>query len=220
MSGDAASPDDTQAAIMNATYRALCEHGYADLTIQTIADEFDKSKSLLYYHYDTKDEILIGLLDYLLGQFTVRVAIDPPDEGAGLSQPRRPDDPSFVIDPTDDPPAQLRSFIDELLPASIDEDGREFQVALLELRSQALSNEAYREQFGRADRLIQDTLADVLRSGVEDGSFRDVDVERTVEHLVSTINGAMLQRATTDDDVTKTREALLAFVDSHLLADQ
>ncbi|PSP70021.1 TetR/AcrR family transcriptional regulator, partial [Halobacteriales archaeon QH_9_66_26] len=80
MSGDTASRDDTQAAIMDATYRALCEHGYADLTIQTIADEFDKSKSLLYYHYDTKDEILIGLLDYLLGQFTIRVAIDPPDE--------------------------------------------------------------------------------------------------------------------------------------------
>ena len=37
----------TRAAIMEATFEALSKHGYADLTIQTIADEFEKSKSLL-----------------------------------------------------------------------------------------------------------------------------------------------------------------------------
>jgi AcrR family transcriptional regulator len=35
--------DDTCEAIMSATYRALCAHGYADLTMQDIADETDKS---------------------------------------------------------------------------------------------------------------------------------------------------------------------------------
>ena len=39
---------DTQTAIMDATYRALCEHGYSNLTIDKIDAEFEKSKSLLY----------------------------------------------------------------------------------------------------------------------------------------------------------------------------
>ncbi|EMA46936.1 TetR/AcrR family transcriptional regulator [Halococcus saccharolyticus] len=199
MSSDADDRTGTQAAIMEATYRALCDHGYADLTIQAIADEFAKSKSLLYYHYDTKDEILVEFLSYMLDQFTVEDAIDT----------------------TDSPDDQLWSLIDNFLPASPDPEQHEFQVALLELRSQALSNEAYREQFTRADRLIKDTLADVLTAGIDDGTFRDVDVEPTVSLLASTIDGAMLRRATiTGNSTAATREALAQFIEIQLLAEE
>ncbi|MEF8774483.1 MAG: helix-turn-helix domain-containing protein, partial [Halobacteriales archaeon] len=55
-----ADAEDTDEALMAATYRALCEHGYADLTIQQIGAEFEKSTSLLYHHYDGKDELLVA----------------------------------------------------------------------------------------------------------------------------------------------------------------
>ena len=42
-------PDSTD-DIMSATFRALSKHGYASLSMQDIADEFDKSRSLLHYH--------------------------------------------------------------------------------------------------------------------------------------------------------------------------
>ena len=45
---------DSKKEIMEATYEALCKHGYAELSIEKIADEFDKGKSLIYYHYDDK----------------------------------------------------------------------------------------------------------------------------------------------------------------------
>lgn len=44
--------------IMEATYRALREHGYADLTIKRIAAEYGKSTAAVHYHYDTKEELL------------------------------------------------------------------------------------------------------------------------------------------------------------------
>ena len=198
MSSDTTSQLDTQAEIMEATYRALCEHGYADLTIQAIADEFPKSKSLLYYHYDTKDEILIAFLGYMLDEFTIEDTINTEDS----------------------PDEQLWTLIDELLPASLDDEQRESQVALFELRSRALSDTAYSDQFARADHLIYETLETVLTAGVDDGTFRDVDVEMTVELLVSNINGAMLRRATTTEDLTtQTRMAITGFVDSYLLAE-
>jgi AcrR family transcriptional regulator len=59
-------PADTREAIMQATYRALRAHGYARLTIQRIGDEFPKSKSLLYHHYDGKDDLLLEFLSYML----------------------------------------------------------------------------------------------------------------------------------------------------------
>ena len=198
MDADTTDQPGTQSEIMEATYQALCEHGYADLTIQAIADEFPKSKSLLYYHYDTKDEILIAFLEYMLDEFTIEDTIDTEDS----------------------PDEQLWTLIDEFLPASPDDEQRESQVALFELRSRALSDTAYSEQFARADHLIYETLETVLAAGVDDGTFRAVDVETTTELLVSSINGAMLRRATTTEDLTaQTRAAIAGFVDSHLLAE-
>lgn len=197
MSSETTAQQETQEAIMDATYRALCKHGYSDLTIQAIGDEFEKSKSLLYYHYDTKDELLVAFLDYLLSQFTVDDAIDP----------------------TDDPETQLHSFIDTMVPKSIDEEGTKFQTALLELRSQALSNEVFREQFTRADGIIRETVAEILRDGVESGVFQDIEIEETAELLVSTITGVMLQRATGDRGMTvrRVRKSLQNFVQSEVV---
>ena len=196
MDNDTDGQTDTQAAIMEATYRALCDHGYADLTIQAIADEFAKSKSLLYYHYDTKDEILVAFLSYMLDQFPVEDAVDPADS---------PDD-------------QLWSLIDNAVPPSPDAEQRAFRVALFELRSQALSNEAYREQFTRADRFMKETLTDVLVAGIDDGTFRDVDVEPTVELLATILDGGMLRRTTiTGDNTPEIREALAQYVETQLL---
>lgn len=199
MDEETASQTETQAAIRDATYRALCEHGYADLTIQKIADEFPKSKSLLYYHYENKDEILVDLLEYVLDQYTVYDAIDKDNS----------------------PEEQLWTFIDDSLPESPDEEQRESQMALFELRSRALSEEAYREQITRIDRLTHDTLAGILRAGINDGTFRAVDVEETVEILVSMITGAMLRRATTSENITtQTRAAVTQFINSQLLTEQ
>ena len=196
---ETAQSRDTQAAIMDATYRALCTHGYADLTIDRINDEFEKSKSLLYYHYDNKDEILRNLLDYLLDQFAIEE----------------------VVDPDDDPDIQLRTFIESLLPLTLDGEERRFQTAILELRSQALSDDAYREQFTRADDLLVGTIVSLLGDGIEDGTFREVDTERTAEHVFSTINGAMVRRLTAEDEsaIRTTRKGLEEYIDSHLVSN-
>ncbi|WP_435077165.1 TetR/AcrR family transcriptional regulator [Halococcus sp. AFM35] len=63
------------------TYRALSKHGYANLTMQAIADEFEKTKAVLHYHYDTKDRLLAAFLGYILDRFMDRsdVADDDPD---------------------------------------------------------------------------------------------------------------------------------------------
>jgi AcrR family transcriptional regulator len=197
MGTDTATQTETQAAIREATYRALCKHGYADLTIQRIADEFPKSKSLLYYHYDDKDEILIDLLESVLDQFTF----------------------DTVIDSDDSPDEQLWTLIDDFLPESPTEEQRESQIALFELRSQALSKQAYRDQFTHADRLLNDALTDILTAGVNDGTFRAVDVDETADILVSMATGAMLRRATTSENITsQTRTAVTQFINSQLLA--
>jgi len=196
---ETAQSRDTQAAIMEATYRALCTHGYADLTIDAINDEFAKSKSLLYYHYDNKDEILLNLLDYILDQFAIE----------------------DTVDSNDDPDIQLRTLIESLLPLTLGGEKRAFQTAVLELRSQALSDEAYREQFARVDDLLVETIVGLLEDGIDDGTFREVDTNQAAEHVFSTINGAMLRRLTAEDEsaIRITRRGLEEYIESFLSPD-
>lgn len=187
---------DTETAIMEATYRALQKHGYADLSISNIADEFEMSKSLLYYHYEDKDELLVAFLDHIIGRFSEDIAVDA----------------------WTDPEVQLRSFFDRLLPTTLATDRREFQVALFELRAQAPHHETYRERFTTTDRLIRETIAEYITAGIEENDFRDVDPDETAQLFLSVINGGMLERVTTDDSdpIEDLRGALDDYVSRYL----
>lgn len=83
---------DVRNAIMTATYEALCAHGYTDLTAQDIADRTDKSKSLLFYHYDSKDDLVADFLVFLRELFDERFD-DTDDQSPVQSQRLRPPRP-------------------------------------------------------------------------------------------------------------------------------
>ncbi|MFC5973288.1 TetR/AcrR family transcriptional regulator [Halomarina salina] len=173
----------TREAIMEATYRALRDNGTADLTIQNIADEFEKSKSLLYYHYETKDDLLVEFISWLI------------DRNAEVLEG---DD----IDSTE-------RLVDRILPRELDDERAGFRAAFIQMRAEAASDADYREQFTLFDRLFRETLVELVRQDVERGRFHDVDPEVAADTLLSTIDGAMLRQATTDDDVmTRTREGV------------
>ncbi len=182
---------------MGATYRALCEHGYADLTIERIGEQFEKSVSLIYHHYDGKDALLVDFLGFMLEDLEAE----------------------FAVDDRDDPRAQLREAISQVRAGPLDEDRGEFVSALTELRAQAAHDPAYREQFERTDRLFRERFADVIRAGVERGVFRDVDPESVAALLVTTINGALFERGTVGGPVAPAFDELDAYVEARLLVD-
>lgn len=191
-------PPETTEQVMRATYDALREHGYADLTMQSIAEEFEKSKSLLHYHYDTKQDLLVSFVETLLDRFLERV------EAADA----------------DDPHERLRAAVEALLSGP--EDQRDLQTALLELRSQAPYVEAYREQFAANDDHIRDFIAGIVRDGIDDGEFADVDPVQVAETILVLAEGARTRTVVLGDDdpVTTTRAAVEGFVRSYVLAGE
>ncbi|MFB6302761.1 MAG: TetR/AcrR family transcriptional regulator [Haloferacaceae archaeon] len=198
--GIAADADaaDTHDAIRAATYRALCEHGYSDTTIQHIADEFEKSKSLLYYHYEDKDELLAEFMRHLLDCLAEELTVEE-----------------------DDPYAELRTLVDRLVPVPMGEGDREFRRVLLEIRTRAPYDETYRDQFRRSDDLVRGAFADVVARGIEEGRFRETDPERVAEFIHTALLGTMERGVTLDDPetVARTRRTLLEYLDRYLLAD-
>lgn len=60
------SSEDTPEAIMEATFRALSEHGYTDLRMRDIGEEFEMTRPVIHYHYNSKHELISSFLEYLL----------------------------------------------------------------------------------------------------------------------------------------------------------
>jgi AcrR family transcriptional regulator len=188
--------DGTRVAIMEATYEALTEHGYENLTMQRIDDQFPKSKSLIYQHYDGKDEVLVALLEFLLTQFE-----------AAMPQPE-----------STDPHDRFRNVIDFVLDPSPAAERSELTDVMVELRGQAPHNGAFRAYFTDNDRDFRCNLAGIIAAGIEDGVYRPVDPDAVAEFVLTTMEGGVLRRSTTDAaDVRTVRSELDAYVQSRLL---
>jgi AcrR family transcriptional regulator len=192
-------PDDAHEAIMEATYRALRSHGYADLTMQDIADEAGKSKSLLHYHYDTKQDLLVAFLEHLLSWFDAKLE---------------------EMD-AETPAERLSALTDRMLPSEDDEEWERFHRALLELRTQAPYTDAYREQLRRNKGFLQRRFEELIEDGIAAGEFRDVDAEETARFIMSALDGARSSRVTLGDDADQqaVRTGLEEFVYASLRTD-
>lgn len=159
---------------MDATYRALCEQGYANLTMADIAEELGKSTSLLHYHYDTKRDLLAAFLEHIVEEFEGKLA-DLDGEN---------------------PRERLESILEMFVFSAQDEDRREFHLAVLELRAQVPHEDPYREPFLRSEESVRTAIAGVVREGIEAGVFEVGDPEETAALVFAAMDGARARQIT------------------------
>jgi AcrR family transcriptional regulator len=189
-------PPEAKAEISRAVRNALSKHGYARLTTKKIAEESEKSEAGLYYYYDTKDEMIVAFLETSAGRLS--------DELADID--------------ADGPEAMLREACSRLFVEASDEEARGVNIAIMELLSHAPYNEQLREPLLRLEGDVLETLTDIVRRGVEEGVFRDVDPRGTAAFILAAVNGSTgFYLALEVDDVgDRFRDQLSAYVDSLL----
>ncbi len=193
-------PSDVDEEIMCATCRALCSHGYADLTMQAIADECSKSKAALHYHYDSKRDLLVAFQKYLGDRFLERVT--EADEAAD-----------------DDPTDRLTAVLDAALSPPQSDDLEDLQTALLELKAQSPYEQAYREQSQAFSDAVCDLLTEILAAGVERGTFRaDLDPEATAQFLLTVLEGSQVRHVAVGQTLERTRELLASHLERQVYA--
>jgi len=189
---------DAEEEILRATYSALREHGYADLTIKRIAEEYGKSTAAVHYHYDTKEELLAAFLDYILQRFV---------------------DTIHEVETTD-PEQRLTLLLDQLLVELADH--LDLLVAILEMRSQAPYNETFSERFEQNDEYVRYMLRTTIADGIRQGAFdENVDPEHAAGALMTIVDGARTRAVVLDDaDALATaRRTAEEYVNSALRVD-
>lgn len=171
-------PEETYEAMMGAAYRALCAHGYDDLTMRDIADEFEKSRGLIHYHYDTKADLLAAVFEWMVDRYEERVLAEVDVEG--------------------DPREALRAFVDVAIDGPDDPtfDHWAFFTALIEFRSRAHRDEQIRAALqGSYDRAVGIVQA-ILETGIEQGAFREVDATAAAHFLFLSTDAIRVRKIT------------------------
>lgn len=187
--------------IMRATYCALCKHGYADLTMRDIAEEADRSKASLHYHYERKQQLMLAFLEYLYERFTDRLG---EYDGA-----------------TDSPDERLRAFLEDLLHPPHDGDtAREFRTALLEIKAQAPYDEAFRDRLATFDEFVYGVVRDLVSAGIDEGVYREeTDPDEVAQFVVTIIDGAQARHVVAGEDIACVQTAIESYLDAHRVPD-
>ena len=179
---------ETTDAIIRATGRSLCEHGYADLTMQRIAEESAVTTAAIHYHFDTKEELLNAFLDDLIDRFEEKLACE-----------------------STDPREQLDTLLDAVFSPT-EPTSDEFPVALMELKAQAPYHETYRERF----RELDETVRAVVEDGIDVGHFEACDPAVVARFVTTAINGGHVRMVALGEDPAETRAVVERYLEVQL----
>jgi len=191
-------PDETKTAILKATFDALVEHGYADLTIDRIGHHFSKSEGVVFYHYEEKDEILLDLLDYLLERF-VQIGVPISNDGC--------------------PETQLRTLLNQVISRASGQQARDYEIVLTELRMRAAQDEEFRELIDKSQDIFRNKVKEITRNGIESGDFREADPDLVADFLTTLVSGEIFEQVTSGTSRSIQSE-VDNYIEYRLLAEQ
>ena len=176
-----ADPATSRERIFRATYLAQIEYGFADLSIQQIADRADLSKSTIYHHFENKDELMMDYAKELLSWYIDELLFDP--GGDPVENLERSLDLVFLGE------TETGIALEDIRPEGLD-------CVYIGLRMQAARTEEMREYFDTVDTMARDRLETLVERGVDAGTLQDVNPEQVAATLYVFLEGAMLLRST------------------------
>lgn len=163
---------DVKTRILDAAADAFMVHGFANTTIDDIADQVGATKGLIYYHFRSKFDIFLAV--YEDGMRRVRERVEPHAGGPGSGRERLT---AMSI-------AHLENLMTELGYHHVVHQGVRYQAstALKARQRDALAalNELRRD--------YEQMFRRVVAEGIGDGSLRVVDESLATRTLLSNLN--------------------------------
>jgi len=163
---------ETRAEILKTVGDILLDSGYDALTTEEVADRLGMSHSGVHYHFETKDDLLVAFVRYLI------------------------DDPEGKLT-VDGPPGERLPKLLEVRIRGV-EKIRQLEVpppSLQLLAATGAGDDALCRSLGRLYDAYAAELTETIRDGVETGAFETETAEWTAWTLAGLIQGAELRAA-------------------------
>jgi AcrR family transcriptional regulator len=184
------APVDTRTRILEATARCIAADGVAAVRMATIARAAGVSTALLHYHFDTKEHLFEQVFRH---SYTAATVLDQEEmRAAGRS-----------------PAQRLAAYLDRCLPSD-DELAHDWllwqELGLMSLRQPALAAVNADLKQGDVDR-----VSEIIRDGLADGSFHDVDAATVAQAALALCDGLGVRVLSDDPHTTlHTARAIVA----------
>ena len=151
-----------QIEIMELASQIIDRDGIQELTTKNLAAEIGLSEAALYRHFKSKNEIMLGLLDYFMLEMKERVAVIAAKEGRT---------PSELL--KDIFTSQLKTFAQKPAIVSVIFSEGIFQ----------FNKELMKKVSGMME-MMQVAIDAIVKKGQQEGSFRDFAVPSTVSTII------------------------------------
>lgn len=171
--------------ILDAGHAVISEVGYGGATLAMVAERVGMSRNALYRYVDDKADLLGQLMDREVARFVDALRREFAD--------------------LDDPAAEIARFVDRQL--------RYFarQQAMAHDLAGSLGATRHAELMDRL-RPLRELIADVVRRGIDAGTFRAADPDMITELVLSAVSAERVQLARGDVDLESTIATTTAFV--------
>jgi AcrR family transcriptional regulator len=182
----------TRAQILQAALTCFADKGYHQTSMDDIVAESGLSKGALYWHFKSKQELFLSLVETYMSAYS--------QEAAHAWQEEMP--------ATDKIRTYIKFFVDsseQLLP---------FFRVTIDFWAQTSEDEQLRAIFDRMLADFQQQLGALIEEGVAAGKFRPVDAPKLALGLVAALDALALYKTLLTDkiDIQGSAETLLAVV--------
>ncbi|GAA6735041.1 TetR/AcrR family transcriptional regulator [Thermus oshimai] len=157
--------------IVRATYRLLAEKGLHGLTLQDVADALDVSKGVILYYFKTKERLLLATWRWVLSRVARRI-----QEALGRWAT---------------PEEKVAAMVEAIFISP--EANRTFYLTFLDLVGAVARNPTFASLAEEARRIEEETYAEVIRLGVQEGAFPQAKPEEDAKIVRGLIDGLFLQ---------------------------
>ncbi len=168
--GGSAAERSKVGRILDAAASVFARRGFSDARMDDVAEEAGVSKGGLYLHFPSKDALFDGLVGYVVGLETRKLAAAKEAEGP-------------VAD-------RLAGFFHEYAKDLL--AMARFYPIIMEVYARAFRHAALRKILQRYVDLYVSELSALIREGIDRGEFRDVDAEQVAIQMISLLEGLAL----------------------------
>lgn len=157
--------------VIRATYRAFIDKGVNEVTLEMIANYAGCSKGVVAYHFHSKEEVYVELLEWLIEQIRQQVEVNV---GAASGAE-----------------AKLLALVNTIFLSA--RDNRRFFLVYLDFLAQGLRNASFRPTNILFYELCARSGAEIVELGIAEGIFRPVDREEAGRLIRAVFDGLSIQ---------------------------
>jgi AcrR family transcriptional regulator len=163
--------------IIRSAYRTMARRGSHRMSLQDVADDASVSKALLFYHFGTKDALLLAAMKWAVEGTAERIRAQLETGGS--------------------PHDQMVALIDAIFIEP--KANREFYLFYLDLIEHAGRAPSFVGLSPMLTAIINGLYREVIANGAREGVYEVPDIDVAARHMRALIEGTFLQWIQTDD---------------------